>query len=73
MSQKGDSKAAVNYSSRRDRVASRLRCDEGGQDLAEYGLLAALIAVVCIAAVTALGNSLIGVWVSITSALAGLP
>jgi pilus assembly protein Flp/PilA len=66
-------KPIKNDSSRRDHLVSRLLRDESGQDLAEYGLLAALIAVVCIAAVTALGNSLISVWVNITSALAGLP
>ena len=47
--------------------------DETGQDLAEYGLLAALIAVVVIGAITLLGGSLIAVWNAITNALAGLP
>ncbi|MBX3052957.1 MAG: Flp family type IVb pilin [Caldilineaceae bacterium] len=32
--------------------------DEEGQSLAEYGLILALIAVVCIAAVTALGSQI---------------
>lgn len=32
--------------------------DEGGQSMAEYGLLTALIAVVCLVAVKALGTSL---------------
>ena len=34
--------------------------DEEGQSLAEYGLILALIAVVCILAVTALGNGIKG-------------
>ncbi len=32
--------------------------DENGQGMAEYGLILALIAVVCVAALTALGNGL---------------
>lgn len=47
--------------------------DEAGQDLAEYGMLAALIAVVVIGAITVLGGSLVAVWNTITNALAGLP
>jgi pilus assembly protein Flp/PilA len=42
---------------------------EDGQALAEYGLLLALIAVVCIAALTALGLAVSGTLGSITSAL----
>ena len=37
-------------------ITSRIE-DERGASLVEYALLVALIAVVCIAAVTALGNS----------------
>lgn len=32
--------------------------DENGQGMAEYGLILALIAVVCVAALTTLGNGL---------------
>jgi pilus assembly protein Flp/PilA len=41
---------------------------EDGQALAEYGLLLALIAVVCIAALTALGLAISGALGSITGA-----
>jgi pilus assembly protein Flp/PilA len=42
---------------------------EDGQALAEYGLLLALIAVVCIAALTLLGLAIAGTLSSITGAL----
>ncbi len=42
---------------------------EDGQALAEYGLLLALIAVVCILALTALGLAVAGTLGSITGAL----
>ncbi|HET8943211.1 MAG TPA: Flp family type IVb pilin [Dehalococcoidia bacterium] len=42
---------------------------EDGQALAEYGLLLALIAVVCILALTALGLAISGTLSSITGAL----
>ncbi len=42
---------------------------EDGQALAEYGLLLALIAVVCIAALTALGFAISGTLGSITGSL----
>ena len=38
-------------------VQARLRLDESGSSLVEYGLLLALIAVVCLLAVTYLGNA----------------
>jgi len=44
-----------------------------GQDLAEYGMLAALIAVVVIVALVGLGNSLAILWGNITNAFAALP
>ena len=44
-----------------------------GQDLAEYGMLAALIAVVVIVALVTLGNSLAVLWGNITNAFAALP
>jgi len=46
---------------------------EEAQDLAEYGMLAALIAVVAILAVAALGTTLAALWGNITAAFAGLP
>jgi pilus assembly protein Flp/PilA len=42
---------------------------EDGQALAEYGLLLALIAVVCILALTALGLAISGTLSSITGAM----
>lgn len=42
--------------------------DEEGQGLAEYGLILALIAVVCIAALTLLGTSIDGTLDSINAA-----
>jgi len=42
---------------------------EDGQALAEYGLLLALIAVVCIAALTALGLAVAGTLGSVTGSL----
>jgi pilus assembly protein Flp/PilA len=43
--------AMLNY------VTTRMRLTEKGASLVEYALLVALIAVVCIAAITLLGNS----------------
>ena len=37
----------------------RLRTTEDGQDLIEYGLLAALIAVVAVVGITTLGNTIL--------------
>jgi Flp pilus assembly pilin Flp len=44
-----------------------------GQDLAEYGMLAALIAVVVVVALVTVGNSLAVLWNNITAAFAALP
>ena len=44
-----------------------------GQDLAEYGMLAALIAVVVIVALITVGGSLATLWGNITTAFAALP
>ncbi len=51
------------------RIANlRLRRSEDGQDLLEYGLLAALIAIVAIGAVTAVGRTIYDVfWQSIAN------
>lgn len=46
--------------------------DDTGQDLAEYALLVALIALVVIAAVTTLGQNLSTVFTNIASALTGM-
>lgn len=45
--------------------------DESGQDLAEYALLIALIAIVVIAAVTLLGGNIQTVFTNIANALGG--
>ena len=45
--------------------------EESGQGMVEYGLIIALIAVVLIAALTALGGGLNGIFESITDALGG--
>ena len=45
--------------------------DESGQDLAEYALLIALIALVVIGAVTLLGTSIQTVFTNIATALGG--
>ena len=47
--------------------------DEEGQDLLEYGLLAALIALIAIASVTAVGNTIYTVfWQTIQAAFGGI-
>ena len=47
-----------------------LVADETGQDLMEYGLLAALIAVVAMASVSALGNTIFNLfWKQIAQAI----
>jgi len=52
------------------RMLARFKSEEG-QALAEYGLILGLIAVVAIAALTALGLGITGKMGSITSALGG--
>ncbi len=49
-------------------VLRPLRGQEG-QDLAEYGLLAALIALFCVVAVTFLGNRLLSAFWAVIAAL----
>ena len=51
-------------------IVARFR-SEDGQAMAEYGLVLALIAVVCIAALTAIGLGISGSLGSITSLLGG--
>jgi pilus assembly protein Flp/PilA len=52
------------------RLLSKLLRDENGATAIEYGLIAALISVVIIAAVTLVGTQLSAVFNSIASALA---
>ena len=51
------------------RFGVRLAKDEKGAALVEYGLLVGLIAVVCIAAVTALGNEINDAFTTINTKL----
>ena len=48
---------------------SRLMRDEGGATAVEYGLIAALIIVICIAAITTLGTQLNATFGTVASAL----
>jgi pilus assembly protein Flp/PilA len=48
---------------------SAMMKDEKGQALAEYGLILALIAVICVGALTFLGQGVSGTLASITAAL----
>jgi pilus assembly protein Flp/PilA len=50
------------------RLQSMVR-DDAGQDLLEYALLVALIALVCVAAVTAAGTSVQGIFTAIAAAI----
>jgi pilus assembly protein Flp/PilA len=52
-------------------LINRFRRNEDGAALAEYGLLVALIAVVCVVAVTALGTQISTAFSKIASAIAG--
>jgi pilus assembly protein Flp/PilA len=51
------------------RLLARLWSDQNGQDLAEYALLIALIALVVIGAVTLLGTNIQAVFNNIAAAL----
>jgi len=53
--------------------AKRLWADEAGATAIEYGLLAALIAVAIIGAVTTLGQGLIGTFTQVSDELATAP
>ena len=50
----------------------RLLRGDSGQDLLEYGLLAALIAIVVLGAVTNTGLSLAGLWTGIATSIAAV-
>lgn len=54
-------------------IFARFAQDESGATAIEYGLIAALISVVIIAAVSALGDTLFGVFNDITTELGGTP
>jgi pilus assembly protein Flp/PilA len=51
------------------KLVKRFRRDEEGAALAEYGLLVALIAVVCVIAVTTLGTNISTAFSQIASAI----
>ncbi len=51
------------------KLMNRFQRDEEGAALAEYGLLVALIAVVCIAAITVLGTNISTVFSSIAASI----
>jgi pilus assembly protein Flp/PilA len=57
------------YSVRFCRAALNLGSDRRGVTMLEYGLIAALIAAVCVGAVTTLGTDLSNAFVSIASSL----
>ncbi len=46
-----------------------LHCDERGQDLVEYGLLAMLVSIAALSAVQSLGVSVLGLWNTIVTTL----
>ncbi|HUC63663.1 MAG TPA: Flp family type IVb pilin [Alphaproteobacteria bacterium] len=50
-------------------ILRRLRTDESGVTAIEYGLIAALVAVVIIGAVTTLGTSLSGIFTTVANSL----
>jgi pilus assembly protein Flp/PilA len=53
-------------------LIKRLRLEEEGAALVEYGMLIGLIAVVCVAAVTALGTDISAAFNNIATAIAGV-
>ena len=52
-------------------IISKFMREEDGVTMVEYGLLAALIAIVCILAITGLGTNLNSAFTSICNAIAG--
>ena len=54
------------------KLINRFRRDEEGAALVEYGMLVGLIAVICIAAVTLLGQEVSAAFSAIASALSGI-
>jgi Flp pilus assembly pilin Flp len=53
-------------------VQALSRRDEG-QDLIEYAFLVGLISLVAVAAITAAGTSVNGIWTGVSTALAAVP
>lgn len=51
----------------------QLATQEDGATMVEYGLMVALIAVVCLVAVTALGVNVAGIFNRIATSVAGTP
>ena len=45
--------------------------DDEGQDLVEYALIAGLVSIIAVVAITAAGGSIRTIWTSISNALAG--
>ncbi len=54
------------------KLVNRFRRDEEGAALVEYGMLVGLIAVICVAAVTLLGQDVSGVFSIIAASLAAI-
>lgn len=51
----------------------RLMRDEQGQNLIEYALLAGLVALAAVAAITTVGGDIVGVYTSLSATLSSLP
>ena len=52
-------------------ILKKIRKDESGATAIEYGLIAALVSVAAIGALTAMGNSLNQMFTTVSGALAG--
>jgi len=52
-------------------MLKRLFKDESGQGMVEYGLIIALVAVVIVIALTAMGGSVKGIFTTVTGKLGG--
>ena len=55
------------------RTLAAMACDESGQDLIEYALLAGLVSLVAVAAVVNVGSGVNGVWVGVDSQVSAIP
>jgi Flp pilus assembly pilin Flp len=55
------------------RYLANVHCDETGQDLAEYGLIAALISVAAVAALVLFEKPILALWGLVLAALALVP